>query len=296
MNGTLRFVTALFALLLLAAPNLSAQGEPAGGDEVTPSEIRARYEAIAGDFESRMKAFQDAFAELKTDEERRQHYEENYPDAGAIALPLLALAKEHPQVVGLEAVEWAMDNPVGGPAREAALELLAEHFLSDPRIADMLWNFAYDIDANTGSLLRAVMKTSDDEKTLGIAHYAFAKHLQGQVSFARYYTDAEETEKTQMAEYFGEETIASLTDLDSAAVERECESLFAKIVESYGEIPSMRGSDTLGDIAGRDLFELRNLSVGKQAPEIEGEDLFGSTFKLSDYRGKVIFLDFWGDW
>jgi hypothetical protein len=36
--------------------------------------------------------------------------------------------------------------------------------------------------------------------------------------------------------------------------------------------------------------------VGQEAPEIEGEDIDGKTFKLSDYRGKVVVLDFWGHW
>jgi hypothetical protein len=35
---------------------------------------------------------------------------------------------------------------------------------------------------------------------------------------------------------------------------------------------------------------------GTVAPDIEGVDLDGVAFKLSDYRGKVVFLDFWGDW
>jgi hypothetical protein len=38
------------------------------------------------------------------------------------------------------------------------------------------------------------------------------------------------------------------------------------------------------------------LQVGQLAPEIEGEDLDGVPFKLSDYRGKVVVLDFWGTW
>jgi uncharacterized Zn finger protein (UPF0148 family) len=38
------------------------------------------------------------------------------------------------------------------------------------------------------------------------------------------------------------------------------------------------------------------LKVGNLAPEIEGEDLDGKKFKLSDYRGKVVLLDFWGNW
>ncbi|MEM1449090.1 MAG: hypothetical protein AAGI22_08245 [Planctomycetota bacterium] len=41
---------------------------------------------------------------------------------------------------------------------------------------------------------------------------------------------------------------------------------------------------------------LTQLQLGQPAPEIEGVDLDGASFKLSDYRGKVVLLDFWGDW
>jgi hypothetical protein len=37
-------------------------------------------------------------------------------------------------------------------------------------------------------------------------------------------------------------------------------------------------------------------AVGATAPEIEGTDIDEVPFKLSDYRGQVIVLDFWGDW
>jgi len=47
----------------------------------------------------------------------------------------------------------------------------------------------------------------------------------------------------------------------------------------------------------RSEVEVRELfSNGMEAPEIVGVDLEGTAFKLSDYRGKVVFLDFWGDW
>ena len=36
--------------------------------------------------------------------------------------------------------------------------------------------------------------------------------------------------------------------------------------------------------------------LGVVAPDIEGIDLDGVAFKLSDYKGKVLFVDFWGDW
>jgi peroxiredoxin len=53
---------------------------------------------------------------------------------------------------------------------------------------------------------------------------------------------------------------------------------------------------TLGELAERELFALRHLQPGKPAPEIGGEDIDGVKFKLSDYRGKVVLLDFWGHW
>ncbi len=38
------------------------------------------------------------------------------------------------------------------------------------------------------------------------------------------------------------------------------------------------------------------LEVGNLAPEIQGKDSNDKEFKLSDYRGKVVLLDFWGFW
>jgi hypothetical protein len=37
-------------------------------------------------------------------------------------------------------------------------------------------------------------------------------------------------------------------------------------------------------------------SIDKPAPDIVGKDLDGKPLKLSDYRGKVVLLDFWGNW
>ncbi len=38
------------------------------------------------------------------------------------------------------------------------------------------------------------------------------------------------------------------------------------------------------------------LGTGSIAPDIDGIDIDGVAFKLSDYKGKIVFLDFWGDW
>jgi predicted Zn finger-like uncharacterized protein len=66
----------------------------------------------------------------------------------------------------------------------------------------------------------------------------------------------------------------------------------ARIVSRKGASPLGLGGG--GGQGGAALGEAPALN--KEAPDIEGEDVDGQHFKLSDYRGKVVVLDFWGHW
>ncbi|HEY3246593.1 MAG TPA: redoxin domain-containing protein, partial [Phycisphaerae bacterium] len=44
------------------------------------------------------------------------------------------------------------------------------------------------------------------------------------------------------------------------------------------------------------LYDLEHLQVGMKAPEVTGTDPNGKTIKLSQLRGKVVVLYFWGFW
>lgn len=74
----------------------------------------------------------------------------------------------------------------------------------------------------------------------------------------------------------------------------EVEKLYRTIVAKYADVKGRGG--TIGETAKKALYEIEYLSVGKEAPEIKAEDLDGVEFKLTDYRGKVVLLDFWGNW
>jgi hypothetical protein len=76
---------------------------------------------------------------------------------------------------------------------------------------------------------------------------------------------------------------------------KKAEAAFERVHKGYADVIQY-AKRTYGEAATAALFELRNLSVGKTVPEIEGVDVDGVTFKLSDYRGKVVMLDFWGHW
>lgn len=51
-----------------------------------------------------------------------------------------------------------------------------------------------------------------------------------------------------------------------------------------------------GEKAGAYLYELNHLKVGMTAPDFEGEDADGNKIKLSQFRGKIVVLDYWGYW
>ncbi len=77
---------------------------------------------------------------------------------------------------------------------------------------------------------------------------------------------------------------------------RESEALLEKIIPDKELAASNHHHGNLGKGAENLLFEIRHLSVGKTAPEIEGVDMDLRPMKLSEYRGKVVLLVFWATW
>jgi peroxiredoxin len=67
-------------------------------------------------------------------------------------------------------------------------------------------------------------------------------------------------------------------------------ALFERVLEEFGD--TGRHSER----ARGNLFELDHLQGGMPAPEIEGQDPTGETLELSDFRGRVVVLVFWGHW
>lgn len=84
---------------------------------------------------------------------------------------------------------------------------------------------------------------------------------------------------------------------DARAAEKmhqESEKFFEEAANRYADV-NTAFEGTVGKKARSELFDLRFLSVGKAAPEIEGTDQDGKNFKLSEYQGKVVLLDFWSE-
>jgi thiol-disulfide isomerase/thioredoxin len=81
-------------------------------------------------------------------------------------------------------------------------------------------------------------------------------------------------------------------------MDQAAEQQFERLAAEFGDVrvPAITPPEVLSEAIKRDLFEIRHLSVGKPAPEIESEDVDGKPMKLSDQHGKVVMLVFWGYW
>lgn len=93
---------------------------------------------------------------------------------------------------------------------------------------------------------------------------------------------------------WGKPVVATLLARDPDRLLTESEQLFTRVITKYGkEKHPLHG--TLGDLARAHLGSIRlPVDVGRVAPEIDRPDLDGKRLRLSEFRGKVVLLDFWG--
>lgn len=71
--------------------------------------------------------------------------------------------------------------------------------------------------------------------------------------------------------------------------EAEATSILARLSEEYPDTKP-------GKEAADKIYELQHLVVGKVAPDFAASTIDGYDFKLSDFRGKAVLLDFYGFW
>ena len=188
----------------------------------------------------------------------------------------------------VDALVWVVNRVRTGDAPMKALHQLLTRHLDDPKLTDVAMSLSYSMPSTKiEQALRAMAEKSANEKVRGTATYALASFLARNQSTADYVK-----ENPELASQLDAEVVDYLSRFKQD--EDEIKSLYQKVIEEFGDVP-MRDK-TLGEYADRALFEIENLTVGKIAPDIEGEDLDGEPFKLSDYRGKIVMLDFWGDW
>lgn len=272
-----------------------AQTPPA---TVAPAQSRAeRLAAIETEFQAAQAAYWKLFEGAKTDEQAQRIATEHAgeaPDARRWAERVWALVEEQPaDDVACSALAWILENLRDDAHLEKALTTLVAHHLQDPKLGQICSGLVYDWRPATRSFLTAVLEKCSLRAVQGIACYALAKRVLADAEMAQRLRD-DPNEAEGLEGHLGADAVAELRALDPQKSRATSERLFERVISEFGDVES--GRRKLADAAQDDLFELRHLSIGCVAPEIEGNDLDGVAFKLSDYRGKLVVLDFWGNW
>jgi hypothetical protein len=257
-------VALLVAVVAARADDPKPQGGPPKKAEAAQSPAE-RYKALDKEFNDAQQEFFKVYQEAKTDEEKQKLLDEKYPRPDRYAARFLKLAEEHPNdPAAVDALVWVgtRSNPAD---RQKALDTLLKDHIQSDKLGTVCQTLSYAADGETP--LRAILEKSPHHAVQGTAGFNLAQLLKRR---------------------------ADRGGANDPATVKEAEGLFERVVEKYADVKHFRG--TLADAARGELFEMRNLAVGKVVPEIEGEDIDGVKFKLSDYRGKVVLIDFWGHW
>jgi hypothetical protein len=285
-----------FLGLLVLLPALQARDKP---EKQTPAQ---QYQKLEKEHEKAQTDFRKALANAKTPEDRRKVIEEKNPNPINFASSFLELAEKNPKdPAAMDALIWIVTRIGGGaksdpesPRSKAVKILLRDHVRSE-KMATVCQSLGYAQDEESQQLLRAVLEKNKHRPAQAQACLALAQQVENRLRLARQFKEQPEMAKRYEA-FMGKEAVESLVKAGPDKLSKEAEALYERAAKDFADVADASGG-TVGKKANGRLEALRNpILVGKPAPEIEAEDIDGNKFKLSDYRGKVVMLDFWGHW
>ena len=206
----------------------------------------------------------------------------------------LAFAEQHVgDPAAADALLWVVDNVRGRAETSQAIALLKTHHIGSPKMGAGSQMLASARTVGAETLLRAIIDHNDNKQIQAQACYGLAQLLDREADIIEQLRANPEL-APRVLQYYGKEYGDHLASLKPATLAEQREALYEKMLASYADIELE--NQKLGNVATTALFALRHLAVGKVAPEIQGIDLNGVNFKLSDYRGKVVMLSFWAHW
>jgi len=250
------------ALLIFAFTPTLASAQTAEPASVPSPDYQSEYDSLEKDFKEAQEAFYKAYSEIDGEEAQMAFWSDASKNPNQIfAARYRAFAERagsHPAAA--KAWMWFLQSSQDADEKARVVDRMLENFLDAPAIAD----FAQFLQYAEWSIGRP--------KTVG----------------------ALRTIREKSQNELGRQT-ATLTlgivqmNATSEAGKAESRALLDELLREAPDSPS--GKRAVGY-----LYELDHLQIGMIAPEIEGTDSEGKSFKLSDYRGQVVVLDFWGFW
>jgi hypothetical protein len=252
---------------LNAAP--AASGQDPDIVEVTADDPEEELQELTDAYNEAYSAFMKEYRAAEGEEEQAEAMK-LYPDPAQYADRFLAFAARNQGTPhALESVKWVLSRVQGSDAVGKALEIVVTDYIADESLGDLVMRLSHAPGEEVSEGLRTIANDSPHRVVRGKATLVLGQQLKNRASRA-----GKEASRELLAEH---------------------EKLMAVVIQQYADVPYY--SDKLiGAAAEGELYEIKNLQIGMPVPDIEAEDVDGVSFKLSDYRGMVVRLDFWGHW
>lgn len=291
------FVFTMAVLPLVGQTSLRAQEKEKSEQAKLFAEYTAEFRTVMSDWSKKVGEAQGKMQKASAEERAEINKEmmaaqkDLMATMNGVGEKMLTLASGEDKDTAIDAISWIMSQTQDAALKKKATARLAADHINNPKVAKMLTTFGRGIPSEAAQgLLKTFSEKSDSDAVKGIATITLASYMRNGKSmlstlldnpqFAAAYPDS--------MDYF--KKLAATKDED-------VEAILKSAADKYADVE--HNGSTIGKLAKRELKIMeaqRNLQVGKIAPDIEGPDIDGVTFKLSDYRGKVVMLDFWGDW
>ncbi|MCI0745693.1 MAG: peroxiredoxin family protein [Verrucomicrobia subdivision 3 bacterium] len=288
----LRYIA--FSLFIVAAGVRTSAAE-----EEKPPTVAEQYRALLKEFHGASYSYFQS-----TNDAQRQAIVARVDNATTKCLELVEKNLRDP--IALEALtqvvteEYWLNTHTSHPgwgkeSRQArAIALLLRDHLESDKLAETCKRVHFGFRQECETFLRTVLEKNPHREIQGVACLRLAQFLANRLERLNLLADQPELAKRYDA-LFGKDYMDALKRQDRARVIREVEALYERTIEKYSDVQVPQYNNTAGNQAEIELFEIRYLALGKEAPDIEGEDQDGKQFKLSDYRGRVVLLYFWSE-
>jgi len=255
---------------------------------------RARITKLIRDHDTAHTEYLKKYRAAK-DDETRSELLKNRPRAEGLAEELFQLVKEVNDPAGaFDALQFIAIKCRTGDSQKKAVEILARDHVKNPKVGDLIPTFAYIQNFTADKFLEDVREKHPNRDVRGNACFYLGFRLKSRAATIVRLTTERKEQLESWRQFYGEEYVDAMLDMKPDDLLEKAAAYFEEVTEKYADVAGRRRP--LGVSAARQLFEMRHLTIGKVAPEIEGEDIDGKRFKLSEYRGQVVVLDFWGHW
>jgi hypothetical protein len=273
----------------------AVDGEGAGQNQsATPAEL---YKALRKEYD-----IPTGSGVPLSDAERLKFVGRVYKHHYAVAAKFVELAEKYPNdpvaldcliqaVWQVNTTPWPVEIVGEDTARAKAFKLLLRDHIRSDKLGPLCQRVSYGFCKEYETFLREVLEKNPHKNIQATACLALGRFLNNRLQRLDLCRDQPEL-ASEFAGLYGKEYLADLLRRDCDKALREMEGIFEQAAEKYAGV-NLPDGDTVAGRATAELFAIRNLSVGRQAPDIEGQDQDGKRFNLSDYRGKVVLLDFW---